>query len=271
MHNKLIFSVVLYRHNIFDIAPLLSSIKLLADTVEKLEVRFAVYNATHDFFECSSSLLDEYLTPKVITYYSYGSNIGFGSANNFNFSLTAPSPDELFIVVNPDISFDPQGLLPLLAWIQSHPLCSCVAPLITNPNGQVQFSAKHNPTFFSLLIGRFPSLTCFKFCSDYDIFHRNLFLDYANDLIPCSYLSGCFLIVPSRYFSAVGGFCQNYFLHLEDADLVRRLSLVGETFHNPDGVIHHRWARGSHKSFLQMLHLLRSFVAYSFIWGFRLC
>jgi hypothetical protein len=51
---------------------------------------------------------------------------------------------------------------------------------------------------------------------------------------------------------------------------VRRLSSVGETLHNPIGVVVHGWARGSHTSLFQILSLLRSFILYSQIWGFRI-
>jgi GT2 family glycosyltransferase len=197
-------------------------------------------------------------------------NVGFASANNFNACFLLYDLSELFVVVNPDTSFFSSELAPLLYWVLDHKKVSCAAPLVINPGGATQCSAKHNPTFLSLLLGRLPALTALPFFASYDFWHRNLGSCYEKDVISSTYLSGCFLVIPSLSFREVGGFSASYFLHLEDADIVRRLSGVGLTVHNPVGKVSHRWARGSHKSLFQTLHLLRSIVVYAFSWGMNL-
>jgi GT2 family glycosyltransferase len=202
--------------------------------------------------------------------YAKGENIGFGRANNLNYRQASLSCKDIFIVANPDVSFAPVDLVRLLDWLVSNPSVSCLAPLIVGSTGVIQYSAKKNPTVLSLLLGRFHCLTKLSFLCGYDSNHRNLCYDYKRDCILTPYLSGCFLIIPSRFYSAVGGFCSQFFLHLEDADLVRRLSLVGETLHNPIGTVTHLWARGSHRSFVQALYLFQSCITYFRIWGFKL-
>ena len=265
----LLFSLVLYRHSFQSIAPLLYSIDRLKACGGKHSVYLNIYNACpHDSDDPSPSRVRSVLGPTLLAY-QYAENIGFGAANNKNFLSCDFKEDFLFIVVNPDISFDPSSLLPLLDWAMDNPHVSCVAPLIINPGGFIQFSAKHDPTLVSLLLGRLPRLKLLSILDRYDAWHRNLGKEYARDVIESSYLSGCFLVIPSVYYSKVNGFSENYFLHLEDADIVRRLSHHGKCLHNPMGSVMHEWARGSHRSPVQAFHLMYSFFLYVRFWGFR--
>lgn len=180
------------------------------------------------------------------------------------------APSDLFAVVNPDIRFSPSQLLPLIHWALDRKDYACVAPLVLLESGAIQYSAKHDPTVLSLLLGRFDCLKKISMLRKYDSWHRNLCCDYASDSIKSTYLSGCFLLIPAWAYDRVGGFCEKYFLHVEDADIVRRLSMVADCLHNPVGVVVHGWARGSHSSLSQILLLLKSFWIYSWIWGLRL-
>jgi len=202
--------------------------------------------------------------------YQYAKNIGFGAANNCNLLPFSREGESLFIVVNPDISFDPALLLPLLEWAADSSDVSCVAPLVHGQCGSIQFSVKRDPTITSLLLGKFSRLQSFSVLKRYDRWHRNLDRDYAHECIESSYLSGCFLVINSLRYAEIGGFCEKYFLHLEDADIVRRLSHYGRCIHNPIGAVVHRWARGSHHSSIQMVHLIYSLFVYMSIWGFKI-
>jgi GT2 family glycosyltransferase len=267
---KVVFSLVLYRHSFDSITPLLHSIQKLSSCASQYSFDLAIYNACpHASDDPTPSRVSAILTtPKLI--YQYGGNIGFGSANNRNFSSSTPNETFLFIVVNPDICFEPSSLLPLLDWTTSNPRIACASPLILNPCGNVQHSAKHNPTLLSLLLGRLSFLTLIPAFDQYDRWHRHLDSSYTSQRIECTYLSGCFLVIPSYYYRSVGGFNEKYFLHLEDADIVRKLSRHGPCIHNPVGSVTHLWARGSHSSLRQMLHLAYSLFVYSMTWGMRI-
>lgn len=207
---------------------------------------------------------------RVDIHYLHGPNVGYGMGNNCNFDAICCSSDFLFVVVNPDIHFKPDSVFPLFKWCIDNPIYSCVAPLILNQFGVIQYSAKRNPTFFSLLIGRFSFLRRLSLFRSYDDWHKHRNRDYSLETFNASYLSGCFLVIPSNYFRIVGGFSSSYFLHLEDADIVRRLGMVGLSVHNPVGIVTHLWARGSHKSFKQMFYLIKSYLVYIWLWGFTL-
>ena len=267
---KILFSLVLYRHSFESIAPLISSIKCLIDRAEGFSVSLAIYNACpHETGDPTPSLVSSIVGRSLIAY-QYGPNVGFGAANNRNFLAFLPlHEDFLFVVTNPDISFESGSLIPLLEWASANRHVPCVSPLILNPGGLIQYSVKHNPTFISLILGKFSFLNRFPFLARYDRWHRNLDRDYEHECIAATYLSGCFLVIPSIWYLKIGGFCESYFLHLEDADIVRRLSRYGDCMHNPIGSVLHQWARGSHRSPVQMMHLMHSFIVYMFTWGFK--
>ena len=264
------FSLVLYKHTIDKLDPLLSSVRLLSERAPRLRVFICVYEGSPLGYPSPSLETLSAKLSSVYIDYCRGVNVGYGAANNSNFIRASLAPSDLFCVVNPDIRFSPDQLLPLLDWAFRRDDYACVAPLVLLESGTIQYSAKHDPTVLSLLLGRFSSLKRVRPLRKYDSWHRNLDRDYASEAISSTYLSGCFLLIPTWAYHRVGGFCEKYFLHVEDADIVRRLSMVGGCLHNPIGVVVHGWARGSHSSFSQILSLLKSFCLYSWIWGFRL-
>ena len=178
----LTFSLVLYKHSLADIVPLLSSINNFTSSQSIFKVNLCVYDGSPADYSVplKSDLLD-YLQFVSLTY-QRGINIGFGSANNVNFLHCPPSDRSFFIVVNPDISFS-IDILEFFLWISRQSKYSCVAPLILLRDGQIQFSAKKNPTFLSLLIGRLHWLKTYKVFSTYDKWHKNMSCDYSRDII----------------------------------------------------------------------------------------
>jgi GT2 family glycosyltransferase len=267
----LCFSIVLYMHPVECIERLLNSICSFAACAPGFRVLVCIYDGSPVVYPGPSEEQLQSRLPGIEVLFEKGKNVGFGRANNNNFLRSSLRPNDLFAVVNPDIRFSAEQLLPLVEWLCSDSECACAAPLVLLEDGGIQYSAKHDPTILSLLLGRFGFLKRVPIFHEYDSWHRNLQRDYSSELIPSSYLSGCFLLLPVWAFHRVGGFCEQYFLHVEDADIVRRLSGVGKTLHNPIGVVVHGWARGSHSSIFQMLSLLKSFMIYSRIWGLRIC
>lgn len=270
MINSICFSLVIYKHSLDFISPLLLSISSLARSLPASLISLSVYDGSPSSYRSPTKNEILPFIENVQLFYHHGPNIGFGRANNFNFQAAGISSTDIFIVANPDISFYAQDLIPLINFVSQSSSLACVSPLIKLPDGSIQRSVKQNPTVLSLLIGRFKILRLIWCLNKYDVWHRNLHLDYTTEVIESTYLSGCFLLIPAWAYKFVGGFSPKYFLHVEDADLVRRLSSIGLTLHNPLGSVCHGWARGSHSSPAQIYSLLKSFVIYSACWGFRL-
>ena len=271
-YRPIVFSLVLYQHSLDHITSLLESVCRFQNVYPNFEVTLAIYDGSpKSFLNAPTKVRITEVLNSIKVIYTKDKNIGYGCSNNINFRKSIDScSDFLFIIVNPDIYFSPQSLLRLINFLNGDSALSCVAPLVLNPPNTVQYSVKKDPTFLSLLLGFFSFLRFVPCLSSYDFNHRNLFRDYYSEFIYSSYLSGCFLVVPSCFYSLVDGFDEDFFLHLEDADFVRRLSVVGTAVHFPHSYVFHHWARGSHKSFRQILFLLSSYLRYVRKWGFRL-
>ena len=265
---KVYFSLVTYKHSLSDIEPLLTSLTKLKETSSS---RYEYYLCIHENKSSNSLLSAESVSRycNLPVLYSSSANVGFGAANNINFAKIA-SKDSYFVVVNPDVEFINVPLWILFDFMRAHTSIVAVSPRIVDAYGNTQFSAKTDPSFLSLLLGRLSLLQRLPFFSSYYCAHINLNLNYTTTLIPCNYLSGCFLVMRSSTYKTVNGFDERFFLHLEDADLSKRLCMHGYLVHLPIVTVVHRWARGSHKSLFQTICLFKSYLYFVSKWGFKL-
>ena len=264
---KVVFSLVLYKHSYQEIYSLLNDIDNFYNfaLLQKVSTELKIFDNSPK----RKNSLGKYLKKNYINYQVNTNNIGFGKAHNMNLlNKKEIIKDTVFIIINPDINFKYEELFDYLrSFIISNYLC--VAPLILNENGRIQYSAKNNPTLLSLILGRFKFFRIFFILDMYYKKHINYYKNYQKEKIKSSYLSGCFLIVKSECFYKVNGFDKRYFLHLEDADFTRMCSNFGEVVHDPSLKIIHRWARGSHKSLKQMFCICISLIKYFLKWGFK--
>ncbi|MBY3122777.1 MULTISPECIES: glycosyltransferase [Rhizobium] len=139
----------------------------------------------------------------------------------------------LFCVANPDIRLqaDPFGHLKAA---MSDPRVGLVAPLIVNPGGTIEDSARYFPTPFGLLRkalgkgdGRFP-------------------ID-PNRPSAVDWTAGMFMLFRSEAFAEVGGFDEGFFLYYEDVDICARLWKAGwKVILLPTVAVVHDARRASH-------------------------
>ena len=260
--SRLVFSLVLYGHSYLDIKPLLSSILRLPDLnhlfTQGVSLHIRDNSQSADAKSHFLNSLSSDFQSLDIFYHHDSLNLGFGSGHNYNSRKARLSSSDLFCIVNPDIYFESDELLRFLSWFV-HSSSVCSSPLIVNNNDSIQFSCKRNPTFLSLLLGRFAFLRRANIFSSYYSKANNSFYSYDLSLLPSSYLSGCFLAVKGYAYLMVNGLIR-FFLHLEDADLLE--ASIGLVLHYPFSRITHLWARGSHKSLFQMFCLIRSYCYY---------
>ncbi len=135
---------------------------------------------------------------------------GFGANHNAAFRRSSGA---LFCVLNPDIRFsvDPFGAL---ASELMNARVGVAAPLVVDPTGKPEDSARRFPTFLSLgakLLGLAGRL-------DYEIGDESFSPDWV---------AGMFMAFRREAFAEVGGFDERYFLYYEDVDLCRRLRRAG--------------------------------------------
>ena len=157
---------------------------------------------------------------------------GFGANHNAAFRR-CDTP--LFCVANPDIRLaeDP---FPVLAAALERPRVAVAGPLVLDPQGFPEDSARKFPTAGGLL--------------------RKLFThprgpDYPvnGPLIEVDWLAGMFMAFRSEAFRAVKGFDQRFFLYYEDVDICARLNALGyKAVYQPEISVTHDARRASRRN-----------------------
>lgn len=135
---------------------------------------------------------------------------GFGANHNAAFRQ---AQGQAFCIVNPDIRLHQDPFPALLEALRSERV-GVAAPLVENPVGCRENSARRFPTVRSLLgkaLGAVPAL-------DYPVGEPPFSPDWVG---------GMFMLLRSETFAAVGGFDERYYLYYEDVDLCRRLRRAG--------------------------------------------
>jgi len=166
---------------------------------------------------------------------------GFGANHNAAFRLAKGSS---FCVINPDIRITVNPFPCLLGCLTEN--IGVVAPLVVNPQGGVEDSARRFPTPWSILgkaIGRARK-------PDYSIGEVPFHPDWVG---------GMFMLFRNEVFGAVGGFDERYFLYYEDVDLCARLTLQNLAVDLcPQVKVIHEARRSSHRSLKYAMWHLRS-------------
>ena len=135
---------------------------------------------------------------------------GFAANHNAAFEL---SRGNFFCVLNPDIRVpaDPFGAL---VGELRNPAVGAAAPLILDPDGAIEDSARPFPTLSSLVakaLGAEPQR----------------YYEIGEESISPDWVGGMFMLLRREAFAAVGGFDARYYLYYEDVDLCARLRLAG--------------------------------------------
>ncbi len=167
---------------------------------------------------------------------------GFGANHNAAFRRCGTP---YFCVCNPDIRL-PADPFPALLAALAAPSAAAVGPLVRNPHGWPEDSARRFPTLATLLR---------KLLREADG------PDYPVNLGPVAvdWIAGMFMLFKSERFHAVGGFDEKYHLYYEDVDLCRRLQAAGhDTVFQPRAEVIHDARRGSRRELSLMLHHVAS-------------
>ena len=169
---------------------------------------------------------------------------GFGANNNLAFRLAAPSADEFFCIINPDVRIHHEVFEPLLACLEQEPAAALVAPLAKNRLGATEDNARALPR---------PATILRKALGKPD---RSVIPD--DKAQPVDWVAGLFMLFTARGYAAVGGFDERYFLYYEDVELYSRLRLAGwQVLWSPAASVQHDARRASHRRISYLMHHLR--------------
>lgn len=172
--------------------------------------------------------------------------LGFGANHNRAFRLCESS---LFAVLNPDIRLSNDPFFQL-AYALKTTHGGVVAPVVRNPDGALEDSARHFPTVRRLLY-KFLGLSDGRMASESMVPYE---IDWA---------AGMFLLFPTVRFREVGGFDEGFFLYYEDVDICSRLWRSGRrVVLHPGVTVTHAAQRTSRKRLRYMKWHLLSMLRY---------
>ncbi len=175
---------------------------------------------------------------------------GFGENHN---AASAMASEACFCIMNPDIRLEGNPFPSLLDVLyQGHGgRTAVVAPLVVNPSGATEDSARHFPSAPGLLQ---------KF---FHLSDGRVSLNLNDAPRSVDWVAGMFMLVRREEFLDVGGFDDGFYLYYEDVDLCERLRSRGKAVMVcPSAKVIHDARRSSHRSLRYLRWHLRSLFRY---------
>ena len=247
-------SLVIYKN---EKGQLLNAINSFLNT--KLNVKLILIdNSPTD--ELKSLCLDQ-----RVEYIFNPTNPGFGTSHNIGI-LKLATKSKYHLILNPDIYFEINVLDEIIKFMDKYKHIGLVMPKILYPDGTTQYLAKLLPsplTFFVRRILRNLPVVGKYFASNFDL----KFSGY-NKIFEAPYLSGCFMVFRSEVLLRINGFDQNYFMHMEDLDISRRILQAGyKNIFFPSVFVYHDHIYKSTLEIKSMKMYLKSAIYYFNKWG----
>jgi GT2 family glycosyltransferase len=203
--------------------------------------------------------LEKYFKHPEIEYIFVGKNTGFGAGHNI---ILDTINSEFHLILNPDVVFSSEVIPALIKTLKEEPSVSFVTPKVLYPNKEVQKVCRKHPTISGLLNRRLRLSKNGSMSNEYkdQDFERRFYPDFIH---------GCFMLFKTIDFQNLKGFDARYFLYFEDADICRKIDLVGKNkLYYPEVQITHQYRRGSSKSMKLFFYHLSSALRYFLKWGF---
>ncbi|UFP96929.1 glycosyltransferase family 2 protein [Gloeobacter morelensis MG652769] len=189
-----------------------------------------------------------------------GSNLGFGQANN---QIVRYFPSRYYVLVNPDVVFQPWTIARLIHTIDSAPDVAIVCPKLLYPDQSVQPSVRHFPTltYFVLrnLLGERMQRKLYPFkyyCEELYDAEQPQQIDWG---------IGAFMMISGDYVSKYGLFDERYFLYFEDVQLCHDAWKNGfRVLFDPQATAVHKYQRASTRNSFNYLRVLHTSSALKF-------
>jgi len=167
-------------------------------------------------------------------------NLGMGGGNNLGIKNSFGS---YLLIANPDLVFKSDAVKHLYDYISTHAEAAIVGPKLINPDGTLQYSCAHFPSFFLPLLRRTRVGRCLPAVVD-----RYLMKADSHEKIEAVdwILGACLLLRRGELFIGDKLFDERFFMYFEDVDLCRRAREAGkETVYFPLAEVTHDHMRDS--------------------------
>jgi len=206
-------SVIIVNHN--NRSDLLQTLNSLPKSLNSLDHEIVVVDNASSDGSLEAVKLDFPLVKRI----ALSQNIGFARANNVGVNQT--SGKYLFLLNND--TYVPRGAIQkLLELKKKHPEFGIVAPVVLHPDKTPQLSWGKDLHLFSEVFMKYfaNGWYAWRFKRKKGKVSQNV-----------DWVSGACFLVERKLFEQIGGFDENFFLYVEDADLCRRIRQLGYTIH----------------------------------------
>ncbi len=141
-------------------------------------------------------------------------NTGFAKANNQGINL---SKGEFILLLNPDTQVAKGSISKLLLFLRNNEDVGIVGPKLLNPDGTLQASGLNFPALTNNLFGYFRVRKAAT---------GAYFLNTDKSIVVDALVGAC-LLVKREVIEQVGGFDEDYFMYVEEADWCYRIRQAG--------------------------------------------
>ena len=246
-------SIVIYNHSLSEIKPL---VEILRKSV-LVSAIFLIDNSpkAHPNFETLEA-----------TYHFTGKNLGYGAAHNIAIRQTIEQNIPYHLVINPDITFEPEILSVIEQFMNNNSTIGQLMPKVFYPNGEIQYLCKLLPTPFDLIFRRFLPESWTKRRRE----KFELRASGYNRIMDVPYLSGSFMFLRTEAIKQVGLFDERFFMYPEDIDLTRRIHQKFRTVFYPEVSVIHCHAQESYSNYKLLIVHISNMIKYFNKWGWIL-
>lgn len=244
-------SIVTYRT---DPAELRNVLRLLSES--EAEQIYVVDNASQQEIARVCAGFD-----KVI--YIPSGNFGYGAGHNQGLQRALARGADYHLVMNSDLSFEPDAISRIADYMDAHPEVGAVQPKIVNPDGSLQYTVRRLPAPVDLIGRRFiPGWKRTRRNRRYEM--RDADHDRPFDA-PAH--QGSFMFLRCEALQKVGLFDERFFMYPEDIDLTRRIHVHYLTMYLPEPVVVHHHRRASYRELRMLAIHCANMIRYFNKWG----
>ena len=190
-------------------------------------------------------------------------NGGFGTGHNTVLPLMS---SDFHFILNPDILLQSDVLCGMADWLAQHPQAVMARPALTFPDGTPQVLPLQKCSALALVYRQLPQLSFLKGFNDRYVM-ADADLSKPTEIEFCT---GSFSAVRTDVLRDIGGFDEQYFMYVEDADLTQKARQKGSVYLLPQFTAIHAWHRAPHTDGSHFKMQLKSMLRYFGKWGFRL-
>lgn len=172
-----------------------------------------------------SATLKNFCAQHGIFYTDASPGLGFGHNNNFLFQLIQQrqgfASDDIFLVMNPDITITPATLYALVEQMQASQQKLATLNLYRDAQMHIpDTNIRHFPGMVSIL--KMPLTSSFSETYNKEQIEAEAETEAAQQSIAVEWASGAFLAFTPEHYAALGGFDPAYFMYFEDVDICYR-------------------------------------------------